>query len=329
MLLRSTLLIAAGLFSLMPSALRAEPPRLSPPLRCEPETGCFIQSYVDHDPGPGSSDFACGARTYDGHNGTDFRIRSLRAQAEVLASADGVVKGARDGMQDVSVRVIGKSALGGRECGNGVVVEHGDGWSTQYCHMAQGSVTVKDGARVRRGDVLGRVGLSGNTEFPHVHLTVRQNGKVVDPFAYGRPPAACNAGVSLWTPEAASAFAYRSRILLARGFADGPVTGEEIDTGTVEDRRPIPASAAVVAWVRLIGVEAGDAPKLVLTGPDGTVLSENKPEVQDRAKAQIHLFVGRKRPPEGWPPGTYAAALSVLRDGKTVSEERFTMDLGR
>jgi len=325
-------LSTAFLLVLSGAAVAAEPPRLSLPLRCEPGMNCFIQSYVDHDPGPASTDFNCGARTYDTHNGTDFRVRSMRDKArgvDVIAAADGVVRGVRDGMQDISVRVIGSAALGGRDCGNGVMLDHGGGWTSQYCHMAQGSIAVREGARVRRGEPLGRVGLSGNTEFPHVHVTIRKDGTVVDPFAYGKAPASCGGGTSLWTPEVTAALPYRSRILLAQGFADGPVSAEDLDTGRIEDRRPNRDSAALTAWVRLIGIETGDAVRLVLTGPDGRVLAENRPEASDRPKAQLHVFVGRKRPPEGWPTGRFTATVSVQREGRAVTEERFAFDLAQ
>ena len=44
------------------------------------------------------------------------------------------------------------------------------------------SIVVKKGQRVAMGAILGQVGLSGKTQFPHVHLSVRHNGTVVDPF---------------------------------------------------------------------------------------------------------------------------------------------------
>lgn len=304
-------------------AQAAEPPRLSMPVRCTLGTDCFLQNLVDHDPGPGVSDHVCGARSYDGHDGTDFRVASLRDVArgvDVVAAADGVVKGTRDGMKDVSVRTVGRAALGGRDCGNGVTLDHGDGWATQYCHLAQGSIAVRQGAKVKRGDVLGRIGLSGNTEFPHVHFGLRKDGRAVDPFAYGRPPLACGGGTPLWAQPMPSA----GRAVLLRGFADGPVAGAELDAGTVEDRRPSPGSG-VVAWVRAIGLEAGDAPQLVVSGPDGTVLAETKPPPLDRAKAQYDFFVGR-RTASG--PGRYEARLVVRSGDRTVLEDRFTVEIG-
>ena len=138
------------LILLLTSALArgAEPPRFALPIACQPGSDCFVQNYVDHDPSTAYRDYACGERTYDGHDGTDFRLRSLvaqRAGVAVLAAADGVVAGVRDGMEDVSIRDTGKDAVKGRECGNGLVLRHADGWETQYCHMAQGSLAVTPG----------------------------------------------------------------------------------------------------------------------------------------------------------------------------------------
>ena len=116
---------------------------LSLPVGCEVRGNCFVQNYVDHDPSSSYRDFSCGARTYDGHDGTDFRLPSMsamRAGVAVLAVADGEVTGVRDGEKDISIRVIGKAAIAGRECGNGVFLRHPYGWDTQYCHLASGSV---------------------------------------------------------------------------------------------------------------------------------------------------------------------------------------------
>jgi hypothetical protein len=93
------------------------------PVRCELGSTCFVQNYVDHHHGGESRDYQCGSRTYDGHDGTDIRLQDLAAQragVDVLAAASGRVVGARDGMADVSVRVIEKAAIAGKECGNGV-----------------------------------------------------------------------------------------------------------------------------------------------------------------------------------------------------------------
>lgn len=91
----------------------------------------------------------------------------------VLAAAAGRIMHVRDGMDDVSIRAAAKGSIADKECGNGVLIEHERGWSTQYCHMAKGGLRAHPGDRVSSGQPIALVGLSGDTEFPHVHLTVR------------------------------------------------------------------------------------------------------------------------------------------------------------
>jgi hypothetical protein len=179
---------------------------LALPIRCQPGVTCFFQNYVDHDASDKARDYRCGGRSYDGHDGTDIRIRNLEIQrqgVEVLAAAPGRVVGGRNDMEDVSIRTAGKAAIAGKECGNGVLIEHEGGWSTQYCHMAKGSVRVKIGDQMTTGQPIGLVGLSGDTEFFHLHFTVRYRGKAVDPFAYGAPENSCGGGRSIWAASLA------------------------------------------------------------------------------------------------------------------------------
>ncbi len=78
---------------------------LSQPIDCTPGKDCFIQQYVDRDEGPGVQDYACGAETYDGHKGTDIRLRTtadVEKGVAVKASAEGTVVGLRDGVDGSS-----------------------------------------------------------------------------------------------------------------------------------------------------------------------------------------------------------------------------------
>ena len=63
------------------------------------------------------------------------------------------------------------------------MIAHDQGWETQYCHLKQGSISVNAADTVQVGDVLGKIGLSGWTQFPHVYISVRHNGTRIDPFA--------------------------------------------------------------------------------------------------------------------------------------------------
>ncbi len=180
------------------------------PLDCVPGETCWIVNYVDHDPTTGLRDYTCGKATYNAppgnqHKGTDIAIRDLaamRAGVVVRAAAPGLVGGARDGMKDVNVRKLGMASVKGKECGNGVRIEHGDGWSTQYCHMRSGSIEVKKGMRVEEGKILGLVGLSGLTEYPHLHIQVAKGKTIVDPFVGPNPGTTCGVAVNpLWNAD--------------------------------------------------------------------------------------------------------------------------------
>ncbi|AWN38243.1 M23 family metallopeptidase [Methylobacterium radiodurans] len=321
--------------TLLAAALAAPPAladgiRLHLPLACEPRRTCFVQHYVDRDPGPGARDYACGSRTYDKHDGTDFRVRTgaeARGEAgRVLAVAPGRVLRVRSDMADGRVRGADAAEIKGVECGNGLVVAHADGWESQYCHMARDSLVVRPGDPVAAGQTLGQVGLSGMTEFPHLHLTLRQNGQVVDPFApEGAPdtcdPAAPGRGGTLWEPKTAAALGYQSGSVLNAGFADAAVSMEDVEAATL--RMPGADSGALVAYVRAIGLETGDVQSLVLTDPGGAVVAQSVQPALERPRAQSLLFVGRKRPVEGWAAGTFTARFWVERGGRVALEKTF------
>ncbi len=100
----------------------------------------------------------------------------------VLAVADGEIVAMRNDLPDQVPGALPAGLPIDEADGNFVVLDIGSGAYAAYAHMRPGSVTVKAGDRVHRGDVLGEVGNSGNSQAPHLHL------HVVD----GRSPLASN-----------------------------------------------------------------------------------------------------------------------------------------
>ena len=289
------------------------------PIDCKLGTNCWIVNYPDAGPGSESLDYECNHLTYDTHRGTDFAIRDLEAMrhgARVVSAAAGVVLRVRDGVNDGGLA----DATEERGCGNGVVISHGDGWETQYCHLRDGSVTVRPGDRVDRGDRLGLVGMSGNTEFPHVELSIRRHGATFDPFTGHEVFSGCGkTGRSLWHEKAYPP--YQASQVVAVGFATGRVDMESLQRDAASPTVLSADAPALILWVVTLGIEAGDRLNLRIAGPDGgTVFSQEKE--MERTQIRRLDFGGRRVRGDGWTPGVYIGDVSLVRPGSGESGKR-------
>ena len=102
------------------------------------------------------------------HKGTDF---AAKVGTPIMSTANGTV--------------IESARRGGN--GNYVKVKHNATYTTQYLHMSKRKAKVGD--FVKQGEVIGYVGMTGNTSGPHVCYRFWKNGKQVDPFKEKLPEA--------------------------------------------------------------------------------------------------------------------------------------------
>lgn len=316
----------SALFALTFSALAAPAagaPLLTLPVDCELGDTCFIQQYMDHDPDDGYYDFQCNARSYNTHKGTDFALptaRDAQAGVNVLAAAAGTVRGTRDGMQDVWSGKIDVDTIKGRECGNGLVIDHGDGWQTQYCHLQNGSLAVAKGDEVTAGTVLAQIGMSGRTQFAHLHLSVRKDGVPVDPFA--PDGARCETPVqdTLWDELTL----FQAGGILDIGFADVVPKFTDIKMGFADTALEA-SSEALVSFVYLFGGKTGDKVDLVFTGPAGFSVTQSYE--LEKPLAQFFRAAGKKRKTTAWPAGQYKAYVTLSRDDAIIDTAKSSFEI--
>ncbi|MEM8839427.1 MAG: M23 family metallopeptidase [Pseudomonadota bacterium] len=288
---------------------------------------CYLQNLIDLDPSQQVLDTFCGGASYDGHKGIDIRVPNLTDMNRgfaVLAIAEGTVVATRDGVADRLVfDAQSLAAVAGRECGNGVVIRHEGGYTSQYCHMFRGSVRVKEGETVQRGEPIGLIGASGHTQFPHLHLTVRRNGNVIDPMTgLEAAPEHCNAPVAVEDGAVPfGSFSYemiRSReAIIQVGLAE-----DRFELGDlVYDRlpnAPTGRSSRMIGYGWAINMKAGDRMRVLVTGPDG-IFAEHMSEPRPRHQAAYFAFAGKARSPE---PGAYEVLIEIIRDGEAVVRRR-------
>lgn len=113
--------------------------------------------------------------------------------APVIAVADGVVRDVRDGEPEhppLTPQPEPASLTSHGLFGNYVVLEISPGVFASYAHLRSGSITVKPGQRVQRGQALGALGQSGNSAAPHLHFQLsngtRFEGSEGIPYVFDR-----------------------------------------------------------------------------------------------------------------------------------------------
>ena len=293
-------------------------PKFALPIECKLDKDCFILLYSDRDPSPKELDFGCGRQTYDGHKGTDFAIPDEKIMAQgvaVTAVAPGKVLRTRDGIPDRRIiDTADRDAVKNIECGNGIVIDHGNGWEAQYCHLRNGSVVVKPGTVVKAGTQLGMVGTSGLSSFPHVHLSVRYQGEIVDPFVGVNVKSGCNVPRnSIWEEP----LSYKPTGIIRSGFATVAPTMDDLWSGKFYDTVLAGNSAALIFWVQIYGVLPGDKEHYQLFAPNGEGVIDNKKEMKSARKTWMG-YVGKRNNSQSLPIGKWRGEYSLTRGDQVL-----------
>jgi len=312
------------------AARAADAPDLSPvfamPVACRPGIDCLVSSFMDMAAGDSYRDYTCGALSYNEHKGTDIRLPSHIDMARgypVVAAAPGTVIATRDGMPDVNFNLFGRAAVNDRGLGNVVAIDHGNGWRTYYGHMMRESVSVAVGDAVQAGQPLGMVGMSGLTEFPHLHFQLTRNGDPIDPYTGLGLEAGCGIeGQALWAPGALAALSYPRTLLLRLGFSDQVLNQAAVEYVLFKSDG-IPAdNRALILHAHLSGLLEGDRIEVRIFGPDNQLFAQAGVDIDKAAQSRI-LRVGKKdleQPPE---TGLYRGEIRYFRQTPEGPQQLF------
>ena len=104
-----------------------------------------------------------------------YKVKAFHGGLDLISQQGETVKAAADGI----VKELVHSTKG---LGNVVSIEHADGYLTRYAHLE--NTRVVKGQKVMRGQVIGQVGMSGNSFAPHLHYEVMKDTLRMDPLNY-------------------------------------------------------------------------------------------------------------------------------------------------
>lgn len=65
--------------------------------------------------------------------------------------------------------------------GNTIVIDHGNGYSSVYCHIKDGGILVKENTQVKNGQIIGEVGGTGHSYSTHLHFEILKDGVPINP----------------------------------------------------------------------------------------------------------------------------------------------------
>ena len=277
-------------------------------------------NYVDMGPDDGKkTDPFCLERTYDSHKGTDFAItdeKAMQRGVNVLAAMDGTIKKIRNGEPDrwPDDDELKKVQEERKECGNAILIDHGNNLQSLYCHLKNNSITVEPNQKVKKGDVIAQVGLSGLTQFPHIHFGIIKEGKVIDPFTGQTNTSQCGTKKgSFWNENIV--LNYQPLIIHSAGFSNIIPVLENIEKDSQTNSFIQMDSELLAFWVTLFGSRTGDKITLTIKDPNGKIFTQRE-ITQPKTRARQFYYTGRKLTNISLIEGGYTGTVKIIRKNK-------------
>ena len=307
------MLMKTIIFILASSCAAAESFQL--PLKCHLGHTCFVET---HQEVAEKKDVPCGVSPL-----LKFRISAFQRKASpfslIYPAATGTISSLETNHPDfLSQKINGQ---GKPACGNRVVIDHGHGWQTTYCHLRKDSSDhLKIGQKVTLDHAIGAIGLSGDTTFPHLGFFITKNKLFVNPhYGIQTNPQKCNrTAAPLWDQKTQEQLKKsHDPQLISMGVADiEPDLPSLILNTSALTSSPNPEALYVYA---LLG-NSSPKDRVIITVQDqeGQLLAHNiTPSFGGMSVAQrLHNF-RIARPGQAWPVGSVHFNYTYLAfDGK-------------
>lgn len=292
--------------------------KFSIPIECKFGEDCFLLNQVEK--------VECAQLPFSTKDGVIFIAKHdalVRDGIKILASQDGRVKAVRSNVDDQD-----KSTVGIAPCGNGLIITHANGYETQYCYLRKDSIKLKKGDKVKEGQELGLMGMSGNINYPALLFTLKQKNKHIDPFTNNHASKDCgyNSDKSLWNSEAIKAMIHSGTIITNYGF-----TTEEPEIAKARNGdyniMTIAGNTNIIGYfIDLIGVYEGDLIFIEMLSPDGyKIVSYQKKFVDFNPRAFAHIVY--KNQSQKLNEGEYKISFKLLRQGSIIIEKQDSLKI--
>lgn len=315
------------LISCLTQAVQADDFKLQFPVNCQLNNDCFILSYPSH---PDNLDYSCGTLTQEKYPATNIALANEKQMTkgfEVVAVADGVVKKVTGTIQDIPYKEKHNPeyALNNDICGNGIVIDHNNGWQSFYCYLKQASIKVLPETKVKAGQVIALVGQSGYVGMPMLGFTIASNGQSMDPFMSKSTLEPCSKEPSsqMWQEP----IAYKPHGVIDSGFTRRSVELVDVISADPVLEEPLTKDDNImIFWTQAYGVQDNDLEVVSIYKPDKTLffISDNAVDARNLMYVSSN---GRKLTKGGFETGMWTAKYSVQRNGQELFgiEKTFTV----
>ncbi len=306
-----------------PSA--AQDMKFSFPAACVLHENCWVSSYFDLNRRNGrTADFTCGTIAKDNQNGVHVSLkdwRSMTLGVPVIAAQDGVIASIYEGLPDLVIDPKRMNEYSDNPCGNAVLIEHEDGWYSRYCHLRKGSIRVKSGDAVVKGQPIAQIGSSGMTDWPRLDFSLSRNGYLFDPFSGKTSLEKCG---GIFTPLWEQPMTYTPFAVMQSGFYVGEPKKNVAEGGNLPNYNVLPSFTPDISlWAVLMNLRKGDRIVMQILDPKGFVLRSIDEELDfDADRYLVYLRAVRPRN-LGWDLGLHTGTVQLVRQEHAETYEVF------